>query len=106
MFTILLPVTKQDVVRGKMYFSCVIEVCTLLLMAIAMVIRMTVFVNSPVYLQNTLMNANPFALGLAFLMFGLFNFIFIAGLKRISSKIIDIQMLLSNILIRYLITYE
>ena len=105
-FSILLPVAKQDVVRGKMYFSCVIEVCTLLLMAIAMVIRMAVLVDFPVYLQNALMNANPFALGLAFLMFGLFNFIFIAGLKRISSKIIDIQMLLSNILIRYLITYE
>ena len=86
MFSILLPVAKRDVVRGKMYFSCVIELCTLLLMTIAMLIRMTVLVDSPVYLQNALMNANPFALGIAFLMFGLFNFIFIAGFFKTSYK--------------------
>ncbi|MDO5118232.1 MAG: ABC-2 transporter permease [Eggerthellaceae bacterium] len=85
-FSALLPVSKQDVAKGKIYFSCIIELCTLLLMAIVMIIRMTVLADSPIYLQNALMNANPFALGVAFLMFGLFNLIFIAGFFKTSYK--------------------
>ena len=85
-FSVLLPVPKQNVVKGKMYFSCLIELCTLLVMAIAMLARMTALSDAPVYLQNALMNANPFALGVAFLMFGLFNAIFVAGFFKTSYK--------------------
>ncbi len=85
-FSALLPVSKQDVARGKMCFSCVIELCTLLLMAAATAVRMTALADSPVYLGNVLMNANPFALGVAFLMFGLFNLVFIAGFFKTSYK--------------------
>lgn len=85
-FSALLPVSKKDVVRGKMLFSCVIELCTLALMAIIVGVRMTALADAPVYLQNALMNANPFALGVAFLMFGLFNVIFIAGFFVTSHK--------------------
>ncbi len=85
-FSALLPVSKQDVAKGKVYFSCIIELCTLLLMAIIMLIRMTLLVDAPIYLQNALMNANPFALGVAFLIFGLFNLIFIAGFFKTSYK--------------------
>lgn len=86
-FSALLPVSKQDVAKGKVCFSCVIEMCTLLVMAIAMVVRMTVLADTPVYLQNALMNANPFALGVAFVLFGLFNLIFVAGFFRTSYKL-------------------
>ena len=86
-FSALLPVSKQDVARGKVYFSCVIELCCLLLMAIVTIIRMTVLSGSQVYLNNALMNANPFALGVAFLMFGLFNVVFIAGFFKTSYKL-------------------
>lgn len=85
-FSALLPVAKQDVARGKVYFSCIIELCTLLLMAVATVIRMTLLADAPVYRSNALMNANPFALGVAFVMFGLFNLIFIAGFFKTSYK--------------------
>lgn len=85
-FSALLPVPKQDVARGKLYFSCAVELCTLLLMAIATATRMTALADSPVYLKNALMNANPFALGMAFLMFGLFNLIFIAGFFKTSHE--------------------
>ena len=85
-FSALLPVSKQDVARGKVYFSCLIELCTLALMAIAIAVRMTALSDAPAYLQNALMNANPFALGVAFLMFGLFNIVFIAGFFRTSYK--------------------
>ncbi|MDO4538789.1 MAG: ABC-2 transporter permease [Coriobacteriales bacterium] len=83
-FSALLPVAKKDVARGKVYFSCIIELCTLLLMAAAMLVRMTILADSPVYRSNVLMNANPFALGVAFVIFGLFNLVFIAGFFRTS----------------------
>jgi len=85
-FSALLPVSKQDVAKGKVYFSCIIELSTLLLMAIVVIVRMTALADSPVYLQNALMNANPFALGVAFLLFGLFNLFFIAGVFKTSYK--------------------
>ena len=86
-FSALLPVAKRDVARAKVLFSCIIELCTLLVMAVAMLVRMTVLGDSPVYLQNALMNANPFALGMAFLMFGLFNLVFVAGFFKTSYKL-------------------
>ena len=85
-FSALLPVSKKDVARGKVYFSCAIELATLALMAIVTLVRMTVLADSPVYRSNALMNANPFALGVAFVMFGLFNLIFIAGFFKTSYK--------------------
>ena len=86
-FSALLPISKRDVARGKMCFSCAIELATLLVMAIAMLIRMTALADAPVYRGNALMNANPFALGVAFLMFGLFNLIFVAGFFKTSYKL-------------------
>ena len=40
---------------------------------------MTVFSESELYRNNALMNANPFFLGMALLMFGMFNMIFVGG---------------------------
>ncbi len=86
LFSALLPVSKQDVARGKVYFSCIIELCTLLVMAVATVVRMTVLADAPAYRNNALMNANPFALGMALLLFGLFNLVFVAGFFKTSYK--------------------
>lgn len=81
-----LPVPKQDVARGRLYFSCAVELCAPLPMAIATATRMTVLAGSPAYLKNAPMNANPFALGVAFLVFGLLDLIFIAGFFKTSYK--------------------
>jgi len=78
-FSTLLPITKKDVVKGKFLFSCFIELCSFVLMVAAVILRMTIFSESSVYRNNALMNANPFALGMALLIFGLFNFVFIGG---------------------------
>lgn len=51
-------------------------------MTLIEVLRMTVFADSPVYRENALMNANGFALGTAFVLFGLFNAIFVGGFFR------------------------
>ena len=42
LFSTLLPVAKREVVKGKYLFVCFIELCGLLLMGIAVVLRMTV----------------------------------------------------------------
>ena len=86
-FSALLPVPKSTVVKGKYLFSCFIELCALLLMGAVTAIRMTLLSDAAVYRSNALMNANLFALGLAFVIFGLFNAVFIGGFFRTSYKI-------------------
>lgn len=85
-FSTLLPIAKRDVVKGKYLFVCLIESWGLLLMAVAVVLRMTVFSQSVVYQSNALMNANLFALGVACVIFGLFNRIFVAGFFQTAYK--------------------
>lgn len=86
-FSTLLPIAKRDVVKGKYLFVCLIEACGWILMAVSAILRMTVFALSPVYLSNALMNANPFALGAALFIFGLFNCIFLGGFFRTAYKL-------------------
>ena len=85
-FSALMPIAKKDVVKGKYVFSCLIELCSILLMAVATLIRMTVLEDATVYRNNAMMNANLFALGMALFIFGLFNLIFIGGFFRTAYK--------------------
>lgn len=85
-FSMLLPLGKKDIVRSKIEFVCLIEVASLLVMAIAVACRMSIFVDSKVYLTNALMNANLFALGMACVIYGIFNLIFVAGYFRTAYK--------------------
>jgi len=85
-FSALLPIAKADVVKGKVLFVCLIEVSALALMLIAVLIRMTKFGQNSVYRSNALMNANLFALGCAFVLFGLFNWIFVGGFFKTAYK--------------------
>ena len=86
-FSALLPIRKRDVVKGKYLFVCFIEVCSLILMLLAALIRMTVLADAAPYRTNALMNANLFALGGALLIFGLFNLIFLGGFFRTAYKL-------------------
>ena len=81
-FSALLPVAKRDVVRGKYQFSVMIELCGFALMAVLTLVRMTALSDAAVYRQNALMNANPFYLGCALVIFGVFNLIFLGGFFR------------------------
>ena len=85
-FSVLLPIAKRDVVIGKYMFSCLIELCGFAVMAVATLIRMTILSDAPAYRNNTLMNANPFALGLALVIFAFFNLIFIGGFFKTAYK--------------------
>ena len=86
-FSALLPIAKKDVVKGKYLFVCFIEACSLILMAAATVLRMTVFSQALPYTKNALMNANLFALGAALVIFGLFNWIFLSGFFKTAHKL-------------------
>ena len=85
-FSALLPIAKRDVVKGKYIFSCLIELNSLLIMAISALIRMSVLKNNAVYRANALMNANLYGLGAALVIFGLFNRIFIGSFFKTAYK--------------------
>ena len=85
-YSALLPIAKRDVVKGKYLFSIFIELAGFLGMAVLTIIRMSALSDSQVYRQNALMNANPFFLGMALLIFGMFNLIFIGGFFRTAYK--------------------
>lgn len=85
-FSALLPVAKHDVVKGKYQFSIFIELLGWLLMAVMTLIRMTLLSDSVVYRNNALMNANPFFLAIALVIFGLFNCIFVGGFFKTAYK--------------------
>ena len=85
-FSALLPISKRDVVKGKYLFTCTIELCSGLLMTLAVALRMMVFSDAAVYRSNALMNGNLFALGMAFVGFGLFNLIFVGGFFKTAYK--------------------
>ena len=87
LFSALLPVAKHDVVKGKFLFVCFIELCGVLLMAFAMLLRMTALSETAAYRSNFMMNANPFALGMALVIFGVYNLIFVAGFFKTAYKI-------------------
>jgi len=85
-YSALLPVAKRDVVKGKYQFSILIEMCAVLIMSALTLVRMTALSEAEVYRQNALMNANPFFIGMALLIFGMFNFIFIGGFFKTAYK--------------------
>ncbi len=85
-FSALLPIAKCDVVKGKYLFVCLIELCGFVIMAIVTALRMTVLSEAGAYRHNALMNANLFALGVALLIFGLFNLLFVGGFFRTAYK--------------------
>ena len=85
-YSALLPIAKADVVKGKYLFVCLIEMCAIVLMLIAAGIRMTKFGENSVYRANALMNANLFAVGCAFVIFGLFNWVFVGGFFKTAYK--------------------
>ena len=86
-YSALLPVAKRDVVKGRYLLVLLVEGLGFSLMAVLTVLRMTVFQNAAIYRQNALMNANPFCLGMALVIFGLFNVIFVGGFWKTAYKI-------------------
>ena len=86
-YSALLPIAKRDVVKGKFQFAIMIELLGFLTMVIFALVRMTVLNDFDVYRQNALMNANLFFLGMALVVFGLYNLVFIGGFFKTAYKL-------------------
>lgn len=82
LFTVLLPIKKKDVVSARYLYVIIVESLFFVLCAIITAIRMTILKNSPVYLQNAMMNANLAYLGYILIILALFNTIFLKGFYK------------------------
>lgn len=78
-YSILLPVTKKDIVKAKFVFVCTIELLTFSIMTIITLFRMTLLKDVKAYVNNPLLTANLVFLGYALIIFGLFNILFVRG---------------------------
>ncbi|MBQ3889667.1 MAG: ABC-2 transporter permease [Clostridia bacterium] len=79
MYSVLLPVAKADVVRGRFAFCVLIEACGFALMTAVTLVRMAFLSEVAAYRSNALMGANLVFLGFALVVFGLFNWVFVRG---------------------------
>lgn len=78
-YSLLLPVSKADIVKSKFAFTVFIELVSFTVMTAITLVRMTLLKDAPAYVANALMCANFAFLGFALLIFGVFNFIFVRG---------------------------
>ena len=86
LYTVLLPIRKQDFVRAKYAFACCIQLIGFVLMAALTALRMTVLSGGKAYVGNALMNASPLFLAFVLLIFAAFNLCFIGGFFRTAYK--------------------
>lgn len=86
-YSVLLPVAKRDVVKGKFLFVCLIEAGGFLAAAVPTLLRMTALADALPYRNNALMNANLFFLGLLLLLFGVFNTVFVGGFFKTAYRV-------------------
>ena len=82
LYSVLLPVPRTDVVQGKYVFACGVELAGFLIMAVLTVLRMTVLADNPMYVNNSMMPANPAFLAFVLLIFSAFNHFFLGGWFR------------------------
>ena len=78
-YSLLLPIAKADIVKGKFAFAVSIELAAFLAMTVFTLLRMLFFRDAAVYTSNVLMCANLAFLGFGLLLFGLFNLLFLGG---------------------------
>ena len=86
LYTVLLPVKKSDFVSAKFAFTCLIQMIGFVLCAILTIVRMTLFSAAAPYTGNALMNATPYFLACALLVFAAFNILFVGGFFRSGYK--------------------
>lgn len=78
-YTLLLPVSKADVVKANYLFCAGMQLLFFLLCAVLTAIRMLFLPEAAVYTQNAMMNANPAYLGNLLLVFLSFNVLVLGG---------------------------
>ncbi len=86
-FSSLLPVKKQDIVKARYFFVFILEMGFMLLSLIFVILRLTVLKDVKAYTENPLMNANLAYLGYSLLVFAAFNGVFCLGFWKNAYKI-------------------
>lgn len=79
MYSVLLPVSKRDVVKGKYLAAAALQMAAFLLCAVCTIVRMIFLSDAGVYEANVMMAANLVYLAFVLLIFAVFNCIFIGG---------------------------
>lgn len=79
LYSVLLPVKKSDVVKGKYAAAAVLQLTAFFLCAVFTFIRMFFLADAAVYRTNFMMSANIVFLAFVLLIFAAFNVIFIGG---------------------------
>lgn len=82
LFSLLLPVSKKEIVKAKFILAILIQVIAFLLMTIVALVRMNFLSQNIVYQQNQLMAANYLFLAFTLLIFAEFNWYFLRGFFR------------------------
>ena len=85
-YSLLLPVKKSAIVKGKYLIVVILEAAAFVLMAVVTSLRMTVLAAAPVYIQNILMPANPVFLSFVLMIFLSFNCLFVGGYFKTAYK--------------------
>ncbi|MCQ2451710.1 MAG: ABC-2 transporter permease [Oscillospiraceae bacterium] len=82
LFTILLPVSKAEVVKAKFAFAVLIQLSAFLLCLLLTLLRVTLLKGAGVYTGNAMMNANQAFLAYQLLIFALCNRLLYTGFFR------------------------
>ena len=79
LYSVLLPVSKSEVVRGKYLSVVVLQMAAFFLCVICTLVRMIKLTNALVYETNVLMPANFVYLAFVLMIFACFNAVFLGG---------------------------
>ena len=79
LYSVLLPVSKKEVVIAKYITVVVLQITTFTICAVCAVVRMTFLSDVGIYTTNALMGANLVFLAFVLLIFATFNVIFVGG---------------------------
>jgi len=87
LYSVLLPVTKEDVVLAKYAAAVLLQLAAFMLCAVFTAVRMLWLCHAAAYQNNALMNANPVYLAFVLLIFALFNSVFLCGFFKTAHRI-------------------
>lgn len=79
LYSVLLPVKKTDIVKAKYMTAVVLEGIAVVICGSCTLIRMLFLSEAVIYKTNALMGANLISLAFVFIIFTVFNLIFIGG---------------------------
>lgn len=87
LYSVLLPISKRDVVKGKYISAVILQLAGFSLCAVFTLVRMHFVADAPVYESNFMMSANLVFLAFMLLIFAAFNLIFIGGFFKTAYNI-------------------